>query len=70
MDDSSKYSQKPKLDGNKSEVFRVYYDKNRTTFDEFLITEHLAISRAAEMKWLIFKAFPSKFIEAYMICKN
>lgn len=69
-EDASKYAQWSKLDGNKTEVFRVYYDKNFTTFDEFLLIEHLSLIHAAQRKWKIFHAFPSIFIDPFMICKN
>jgi hypothetical protein len=69
-EDSSQYMVRPKIDENKTEVFRVYYDKNSTSFDEFLIIEHYAISQAAKEKWKIFKAYPSVFIDPYMVCKN
>lgn len=69
-EDTSKYTQRPKLDGNKTEVFRVYYDKNSTTFDEFLLMEHFSLIHAAQKKWKIFHAFPSIFMDPYIICKN
>jgi len=70
MENASQYSMRPKLDGDKTEVFRVYYDKNSTSFNEFLIIEHFSIVEAARNKWKIFHAFPSYFIDPYMICKN
>jgi hypothetical protein len=69
-EDSSKYGQHEKLDGNKTEVFRIYYDKNSIDFDQFMVIEHFALSLASKKKWKIFKAYPSIFIDPYMVCKN
>lgn len=70
MEDSSKYSMRPKIEGDKSEVFRVYYDRNTTSFNEFLLMENFSLIPAAKMGWRIFKAYPSFFIDPYLICKN
>lgn len=69
MEDQFKYSEHKKLPGM-TEVFRVYYDKNMVSFDEFLYLEHLAIVTAALAQWKIFKAFPSESLGPLMVCKN
>jgi len=70
MEDSALYISRPKLDGNKTEVYRIYYDKNITSFDEFLLIEHFALVKASQKKWKIFHAFPSLELGAFMVCKN
>jgi hypothetical protein len=68
MEDQFQYSEHKKLPGM-TEVFRVYYDKNMVSFDEFLYLEHVAICTAAMLRWKIFTAFPTQ-IGPLMICKN
>ena len=71
MEDASKYSQRPKLDGNKTEIYRVYYDKNHISFDIFLWMEEKAIMDLIDKKYQIFKAHQLKGFEyPITICKN
>ena len=53
-----------------TEVFRIYYDKHSTCFDEILYLEHVAILAAILAKWKIFKALPSTSLGPLMVCKN
>lgn len=71
MEDASKYNQRPKLDGDKTELFRIYYSKNQISFELFLWIEKTALEIAAKRKYKIFKAyyFPG-FETPSMICKN
>jgi hypothetical protein len=69
MEDQSKYSIVPRLTGM-TEIFTVVYDRNVSTFDEFLYFERIALSTAAMLKWKIFKALPTPQIGPLMICKN
>jgi hypothetical protein len=70
MEDASKYSKRPKLDGNKTEVFRVYYDKNRISFELFIWLEYLVMEKYASMGYKISKAFPTKSLGPIVIYKN
>lgn len=71
MEDMSKYCHSENLYDGKSELFRVYYDKNSSFFEEFLLIELLAISEAYQNKWQIFKAFKSEIInDIIIISKN
>jgi len=67
MEDQFQYSEH-KLPGM-TEIFRVYYDRNLVSFDEFLYLEHVAICTVAMLQWKIFKAFPTQ-LGPLMICKN
>jgi hypothetical protein len=69
MEDQFKHTEHKKLPGM-TEVFRVYYDRNRISFDEFLYLEHLAILTAAKAQWKIFQAVPVHEIGPLMVCKN
>ena len=69
MEDQSKFSEHKKLPGL-SEVFRLYYNRERISFDEFLYIEYLAISTASLAQWKIFTAFPILDLGPLMICKN
>ena len=71
MEDAAKYIQRPKLDGNKTEIYRVYYDKSQISFDIFLWIETAAIFQSVNKGEKIFKAFPiSKSPDPLLICKN
>ena len=52
-----------------TEIYDVIYDKNITSFDEFLYLEQVAFLTAKYAKWKIFKAFPSS-VGSLMFCKN
>jgi hypothetical protein len=69
MENQSKYTRVPRLTGM-TEIFTVIYDRNETTFDEFLYMEYIAIGTAAMLKWKIFKALPTQSIGPLMVCKN
>lgn len=69
MEDSSKYHKNPGVKGM-TEIFRIYYDKNCISFDEFLYLEYLVILTATLAKWKIFKALPTTELGPLMICKN
>ena len=69
MEDQSKYSKVPRLQGM-TEIFTIYFDRNLVTFDEFLYLEHVAICTAAMLKWKIFTALPTPQIGPLMIYKN
>lgn len=69
MEDQFKYTEHSKLSGM-TEIFRIYYDQNLVSFDEFLYIEHVAICTAAMLKWKIFKALPTPQMGSLMICKN
>lgn len=56
MEDSSQYINRSVHNGMK-EVFRFYYDKNRTTFDEMLILEEYALMSDAKKGHKIFKPY-------------
>jgi hypothetical protein len=71
VEDASKYSQRPKLDGNKTEIYRVYYDRNGISFELFLWMEEDAIRDLIDKKLQIFKAYPLEGFEyPITICKN
>jgi hypothetical protein len=69
MEDSSKYSKRSEIKGM-TEVFRVYYDKHRMDFYSFLLIETLLMDHATKMEWKLFKAFPSKYLNPYMVGLN
>ena len=69
MENSSKYSERENFKG-KSEIFRIYYDPSKISFDLFLWIENYAIYTAAMNRWTIFKAIPFKSIGPQLICKN
>lgn len=69
MENQFQYSEYPKLPGM-TEVFRVYYNKNLVSFDEFLYIEHIAIYTAAMLRWKIFTAMPTPQMGSLMVCKN
>ena len=69
MENQFQYSEHPKLPGI-TEIFRIYYDQNLVSFDEFLYMEHVAICTAAMLKWKIFKSLPTPQMGPLMICKN
>lgn len=69
MEDPSEYTRASKLEGM-TEVFRIYYDKHSTCFDEILYLEHVAILAAILSKCKIFKALPSTSLGPLMVCKN
>lgn len=69
-ENSSEYGKRPKLDGDKTEIFRVYYDKNHTSFPEMIVIEGIALMVAGRNRWKIFKAFPSESIDTFLVCKN
>jgi len=71
MEDASKYMQRPKLDGSKTEVYRVYYDKGQISFDLFLWLEETALDDMLNKGYTIFKAFPSQIMtDVHIVCKN
>ena len=69
MEDAAKYSKKSEIKGM-TEVFRIYYDKNRIDFYAFLLVESLILDHAQRMGWKVFKAYPSKYLDPYMIGLN
>lgn len=70
MEDQSKYLARPKLDGNKSELFRIYYNPNAISFDLFLWLEEKAVIDSIIEGLTTFKAFASPSLGPITICKN
>lgn len=70
MEDASKYIRRPKLDGNKTELFRIYYNPREITFDLFLWMEYAVINHAIINGLTTFKAYSLKSLGPIMICKN
>jgi hypothetical protein len=58
------------LKSGEVELFRIYYDKNNTTFDEMLIIEQISVFDAFKKNWKILKAFDSVYIYPFLVCKN
>jgi hypothetical protein len=71
-ENSSDYSKRPKLQGNQTEMFRLYYDKNIISANDFIILEELSMARASNLGWKIFKVLPSDIfpVDLLIICKN
>ena len=70
MEDASKYIQRPKLDGNKTEVYRVYYDRSGISFEIFLWMEEATKNKYVAKGYKISKAYPSKSLGPIVIHKN
>ena len=67
----SKYCESENLYDGKSELFRIYYDKSGTNFDEMLRIELITLIYYFENRWLIFKAIKSELMnEILIISKN
>lgn len=58
------------LPDGKSEIYRIYYDKNYSSFNNILLIETITIYHARLNNYKIFKALASNYIETYLICKN
>lgn len=71
MDNAAQYSERPKLDGDKTEMFRVYYDRSQISFELFLWLESAAQMDLIKSEYKIFKAY-SFFADppAAIVCKN
>ena len=57
MEDGSKYIERPKLDGNKTEIYRVYYDRSGISFELFLWIEEVAMIELIRKGYKISKAY-------------
>ena len=68
MEDQSKYSMRPKLDGNKSEIYRIYYNPREISFDLFLWLEEATMKDAFVTGCKQFKAYP--ILDIIQVCKN
>lgn len=55
---------------NYSELFKIYYNPHKISFDIFLWMEQFAIHQLVANKWHIFKAYPTNSIDTIVICKN
>ena len=58
------------LETGESEIFRIYYDKNSTSFNEILIIEQVSLYEAHKEEWKILKAFGTSYIQFFLVCKN
>ena len=61
---------RPKLDGNKTEIFRIYYNPREISFDLFLWLGEALMRDAFITGCKMFKAYPSDNIGTFIICKN
>jgi hypothetical protein len=69
MEDQSQYAKRDGIKGM-SEMFRIYYDKNKTSFDEMLYLEFLSITSLIKSDYKIAKAFPCNSLGPIIIHKN
>jgi hypothetical protein len=69
MEDGSKYIKGPEIFGM-TEVYRVYYDKNRISLELFIWLEEVALRSNIGQKFKVFKAFPSESLDIILFCKN
>lgn len=70
MEDQSKYTRRDKPDGL-TEVVRIYYNKNETTVEEFLLLELMAGIESQQRGYKLFKAYkPKSMKELALLCNN
>jgi len=70
MEDQAKYMMRPKLDENKTELFRIYYKPREISFDLMLWLEDASMNEAIIKGWKTFKAYSSIDIGTFIVCKN
>lgn len=70
MEDQAKYLSRPKLDDNKTEIFRIYYNPSEISFDLFLWLGEAIMQDAFVSGCKMFKAFPSENIGTFIVSKN
>jgi len=71
MEDQAKYLDRPKLDGNKTELWRVYYDSSRISFDLFLWLEEAVLQESLRSGFKPFKAYNIRCLKTItQVCKN
>ena len=70
MEDQAKYMMRPKLDDNKTELFRIYYNPSEISFDLMLWIEYVSINEAIIKGLQTFKAYSIQGLGPFIVSKN